>query len=126
MSVDIYELLHEMTEVEAVAGDRIFPSIMKSETYPAIVFQLVGTSRSEVYCGVIGLVRGSYQVDVYSRAYSETNSLANIVRRNVSPFKGVVAGTRIRHCSLTTDFDSVDVDPGLFRRTQQWDIWFEE
>lgn len=123
---DIYELLHEDAAVEAVVGERIFPGMQKGKVYPSVVYALVSTLRSSTYCGDTRLVAGSFQLDVYARVYSEMVGAADVVRERMLDFKGVVAGTRIRHCTLTTEYDAVDSDPGLFRRTQQWDVWYED
>lgn len=123
---DLYTLLHADAAVEALVGDRIFPALQKGKTYPSVVYVLVSTYRSQTYCGDIRLVAGSFQLDMYARAYSDMVNTADAVRERMLDFKGVVAGTRVRHCTLTTEYDSVDSDPGLFRRTQQWDIWYED
>lgn len=123
---DIYELLHSVPTVEAIVADRIFPSVQKGGVYPSVVFTLVSTIRSQTYCGDTRLVRGSMQLDMYALKYSEMVTISDAVREAMLDFNGTVAGTRIRHCALTTEFDSVDSDPGLFRRTQQWDVWYED
>jgi hypothetical protein len=123
---DLYVLLHEDAAVEALVGERIFPSLQKGRVYPSVVYYLVSTFRDRTYCGDTRLASGSFQLDVYARQYSEMVSTADAVRERMLDFTGVVAGTRIRQCTLTTEYDSVDSDPGLFRRTQQWDIWYED
>lgn len=112
---------------EIVAG-RVYPDMIRQGGgVPAIVTSRTGGRRQQTYCGTHGLVLGSFQLDVYAKTRQEVRELSKRVIDALLDYKGLMGTTCIvKHCALSTDFDSVDPDPGLLRRTQLWDIWYVE
>lgn len=111
---------------ELVAG-RVYPDMVpQGKNVPAIVVSRTGGIRQQKLCGTDGLVRGSFQLDVYGRTRAEVRELATRVVAAMLDYSGLMGTCVVKHCALSTDFDSVDPDPGLLRRTQLWDIWYVE
>lgn len=124
---NFYEHLRNVSGVSSLIASRIYPDkLPQSPTLPAVVTQSVGGQRQQRYCNGDGLVLGSFQFDVYAKTRAACNQAAHAVRIAMQDFSGEMGGTPVKHCHLTSDFDSVDPEPGLLRKTQLWDVWYAE
>ena len=134
---NLAHFLTSITPVRQMVADRVYPDkLPKGYKLPAIVYGRTGGQRQQKMCGTDGLVLGSYQVDVYCLTSKEARDLSNRIvgsgRRGSTPpdamldYKGNMGACFVKNCALMTDFDSVDPEPGLQRRTQLWDIWYVE
>ncbi len=94
---------------------------------PCVVFNRNGVDRQVRYCGTDGIVRSSISLDCYATSYSDARSLAAIVRSALIDFRGQLGGSlAVSAASLVNEIDLVDIEPGLFRVSQTWDIWHVE
>lgn len=134
---NLKHFLTSLASVRQMVGDRVYPDkLPKGYKLPAIVAGRTGGQRQQKMCGTDGLVLGSFQFDIYGLTRQEVRDLSNRVvgsgRRGSTPpdamldYKGTMGACFVKNCALTTDFDSVDPEPGLLRRTQLWDIWYVE
>lgn len=114
--------------VFALIGSRVYPDKLSdtNKTLPAVVTQKSGGTRGRTQCATDGLVFGSFQFDVYAKSRTEARAVADAIRDAMADFSGLMGSTIVKDCALSNDFDSVDPEPGLLRRTQFWDIWYVE
>jgi hypothetical protein len=124
---NFYEYLRNIPAVAAVVGSRIYPDkLPQNPVLPAVVYQRVGGIRQTLYCGTDGLVDGNYQLDIYGKTRATTKDASDAVFNALIDYSGMMGATIVKDCTLSTDFDSVDPEPGLLRRTQLWDVWYVE
>lgn len=94
---------------------------------PCVVFNRGTVDRQVRYCGTDGMVRTSVTLDCYATSYTAARSLAQVVRESLVDFRGQLGGSLpVSAASLVNEFDLVDIEPGLFRVSQTWDIWHAE
>lgn len=134
---NISHFLLSLAPVRQMVANRVYPDkLPQGYKLPAIVYGRTGGQRQQMMCGTHGLVLGNYQLDIYGLTSKEVRDLSNRVigsgRRGSTPpdamldYKGTMGGCDVKNCALATDFDSVDPEPGLQKRTQLWDIWYVE
>jgi capsular polysaccharide biosynthesis protein len=118
--------------VSVLVGSRVFPLMIPQHVYneatkqPCLVYQLIGTTRDLTFCAVDQLVSGSYQIDAYARKYKQANELARAVRAALIDFSGLMGDTHVRRIMLDTEQDLLDPEPGLYRVSQTYTIWYLE
>ncbi len=124
------QFLSEDTGLGSLIDGRVFPMVIPqgSGKIPCVVYTLVGTSgRTANLCGQTDTkVRGAFQIDSYSKRYATTKAIAKAVKDLMCGFVGDMAGTRVSLITLETDADIGDPDPGLYRVSQQYFIWYVE
>jgi hypothetical protein len=124
---NLHDFLIAQPAVAVLVGTNVFPDkVRQGVKMPAIVWQKTASLRQQKPCGTDGLVLGSFQVDIYATTRAVARELATEVLEAMLDFAGLMGDCIVKHCALTTDFDSVDPEPGLLRRTQLWDIWYVE
>lgn len=124
---NFYEFLRSVSGVQSLIASRIYPDkLPQNPTLPAVVTQKVGGTRQVTNCGTHGLVLGSFQLDVYGLTRAAARQVADAIFDAMKDDVGLMGATIVKQCTLTTDFDSVDPEPGLLKRTQLWDIWYVE
>lgn len=124
---NFFAVLSADTAVAGVIGSRIYPGkLPQNPQLPAVVVQRVGATRARTYCATERLVRGSYQFDIYAKSATERQAVSAVVASALLDFRGLAGDVPVKDAALTTDFDSVDPEPGYLRRTQLWDIWYVE
>ena len=124
---NFHAFLSAQPGVQSLVGLRIYTDKLGGGgAVPGVVTQRVGGLRQQRYCGADGLVLGSFQFDVYAKTRAACNEVAEAIRAVMQDFSGTMGATPVKHCHLTSDFDSVDPEPGLLRKTQLWDVWYAE
>lgn len=104
---------------------------------PFIIQQRSGSQGADTYCGVDGSVRVSLQVDHYAKTWPEMAALGKAFWRALRkdaidyPFQmgegdSPDDSVRVKGAFMVNEFDSLDPDPGLQRRTQLWSFWIWE
>lgn len=97
------------------------------ERTPCVVFNRNGVERGVSYCETDRKIKSSISLDCYAKSYTAARSLARVVRESLIDFRGQLGGSLpVRAASLVNEFDLVDIEPGLFRVSQTWDIWHVE
>lgn len=112
---------------------RIYPLVIPqkvprgAQQTPCVVYERRGVDRQVTYCGTSGLVMSTMQLDSYATTYSEAVQLAEAVKQALLDFNGTLGGVvSVRHAALQSEFDTQDIEPGLYRVTQTWVFWHEE
>jgi hypothetical protein len=78
-------------------------------------------------CGTVGTVFAVQQIDSYGSSPEQARQVADAVRLVLSDYSGTIQGAlRIKAATLQNEFDLDDPEPGLYRRSQSWGIWFVE
>lgn len=94
---------------------------------PCVVFNRGNVDRQVRYCGTDGVIRTSVTLDCYAISYTAARALATVVRESLIDFRGLLGNSlMVRAASLEGEFDLLDIEPGLFRVSQSWNIWHEE
>lgn len=134
---DLYAFLAIQVAVTALVTDRIYPLRIPQHHFdqaagmPCVVFQRTGATRDSVFgepnTSNQGLVNADYQLDLYSPRYDDLAPLARALRLSLVNYVGPMGEARISAILLANDFDTTaESDPGLFRRTMLFTIWYLE
>lgn len=108
---------------------RIYPLVVPQRLaaqpqMSAIVYSIASVERAASYCESDRLVRSSVNIDNYSKSYLTVGQLAKAVQTVLLDFRGMLGGlVEVRTAYLTNEFDLLDIEPGLYRVSQSWDIW---
>jgi hypothetical protein len=92
--------------------------------FPCIVYSKVGAGRTLNFGSTNDVVRGSFQIDSYAVSYEGAIALAEAVRVRLTDFVGTLSSEQIKATELENDFVLDDPEPGLFRLSQSWVIWY--
>lgn len=121
--------------VAAIVGTRIHPMVIPQRIpagtarVPAVVYSVTGVQRGVAYCGTDRLARAAIAIDTYAAGYDAARALAAAVRAALVDFSGTMGTTTtvpVRTANIETEIDLMDIEPGLYRVSQQWAIWHEE
>lgn len=120
--------------VREIVQDRVFAQMIPqhdnagAQRIPCLVVTRVGSSRQARHCDTTDpLLSATYQVDAYATRYEEAVRAAQAARLKLVAFAGDAGAVRIQKVFVETDFDiGPDPDPGLFRRTMQFTVWYYE
>lgn len=127
----IYRWAQGITEISALLGQgsrlRLTKlTVPQASAMPASVIQRTGTNRSKTACGTINLVQAAVQIDHYGKDWQTAIAVAEVFRLALSDFAGMMGAVQIKDAALVNEFDLDDPEPGLYRRSQSWSIWYLE
>ena len=135
----LFTLLRTDSGVAALVADvsspvrhRIYPLVIPqheigdASLMPCVVYTKVGAARGVRYTATDNLVQATYQVDSYAPTYKAAAALASEVQDAMVDFNGTVSGTEIKTINLTNEFALEDPDPGLYRISQSFSVWYVE
>lgn len=89
------ERLLEVAAVTNLVSSRIYPVILPQvPTYPAIVYEVVGTERGKAYRGPHNLVQSRVQLDFFADDYDEAWQIEDAVRTALNGYVGSLSGTK--------------------------------
>lgn len=126
--------LRNAPAVSEKVGTKVHPIVIPQQVLsgavrvPAVVYSISGVERAVSYCHTIGLIRTGMTIDCYAARYDDARALASAVREALVDYRGPM-GTPpvpVRTANIETEFDLLDIEPGLYRISQQWSIWHEE
>lgn len=128
------DYLGSVAEIRAIVAEpdlvRIFNlTVPDGSRYPCLVLQFTGFERYETRCGTGRLVQIGVQIDSYATEYYAAIDLARRVRVDLlENFKerSMMGAVEVRKASIQDERDLDDPEPGLYRRWQDWQIWFVE
>ncbi len=139
IDVSIFTLLKDSAGVAAIVSEnssparfRIYPLVIPQQeqgdaTYmPCVVYQKVGLTRGVTNEVSDAMVEATYQVDSYATQYLDAQTLADAARVALLDVTGTYGGHYIRRIFLQNEFAIEDPDPGLFRISQTYTVWFTE
>ena len=108
-------------------GSAFFPLfIPQGRDTPAAVYTVIDRVRQPTYSGTGDLVAGLVNIDVLDVSYDTARGLADDIRAALVDFKGDMAGTHVEGCFITADQDTSDIEPGYFRITLTFNLWYVE
>jgi len=125
-------LLTAAPGVTAIAGDRVYPLVIPQEIYteasrkPCLVYQRIATEITGTFCQTDTLRGMSLQVDAYARTYGAARALAAAAKAALLGFTGAASGVAVSRVTLAAEFDGLDEEPGLYRRSLTFSIWYAE
>ncbi len=129
---DWHAFLKAQAGVTALVADRIYPLLIPHHVYkdvtqnPVIVFSRIGVERAANYCETERIVIGTYQFDCYARRYEEVLAVAEALRFALRDYVGLVGDARVRLTRQDTESELLDPEPGLYRITSDWSVWYIE
>ena len=135
----LYSKLAGAAGVTAIVSTRIYPLVIPQTVYseatkqPCIVYSVDGKVRQVRFSGTDTLVTGSFTVDSYARSYQAVQALAAAVRTALVDQSGTWTDSdspqdsvSVQKVFIESEFDLMDEDPGLYRVSQQYTIWYDE
>lgn len=123
--------------VAALVVSRVYPVLApQGAVLPYATFQRISTLRVYHMGGATGLARVRMQADCYAADYPGAKALATAVRGALEAQRGNLGDTgktvkfRMMHLEDDQDNSPPDMTPGaatgIYRVTQDWDIWHTE
>lgn len=120
--------------VQEIVQDRVFAQMIPQHDFsaerriPCLVVSRVGSSRQARHCDTTDpLMQATYQVDAYGTTYEDAVRGAQAARTALIAFTESAGVARVQKVFLETDFDvGPDPDPGLYRRSCQFTVWYYE
>ena len=135
----LYSKLAGAAGVTSLASTRIYPLVIPQTVYteatkkPCIVYSVSSKSRQVRYSGTDTLVSGSFSIDCYATTYTAVQSLAAAVRAALVDQVGTwtdsdspVGSVSVQAVFIENEFDLMDEEPGLYRVSQEYTIWYDE
>jgi hypothetical protein len=132
ISVGVSSFLRGVPTLAAVVGERIYQEFIPQHVYteatklPCLVHQYPGSLRQPRFCSTDPVVEQTLQVDCYARSPLERDELAALVRAALIDYAGLMGDVQVKHVAWASDFPSTDPEPGLFRVSQFYTVWFVE
>lgn len=110
---------------------RIFPQIVPQKEsalkqVPCLVYTTSAETRSRSFCGTNNLVLTSLELDCYAITLLGARALSSAVRAVLVDHRGTMGDVKVRDVSLESSTTLHDVDPGLFRVVDTYNVWIEE
>lgn len=126
---NFYPFLTGIPAVTALFGQRIYHQRAPNGAQGLyLVWQSPGVGRQDLFCGSSAEVGRDYQFDIYSRDptlfLNGQRAISRALLQNPLPID--LGGVRALKILAQNDFDSVDPEPGLMRRTQLYRVWYSE
>ncbi len=118
----------------ALVVDRVYPLLMKQGTaQPCVVYTIDTEARNVRQAGSDSLVRGLVQIDCYATTSRSMELVATAVRNALLGFSGTmtaptspITSVRVQNIFLDGESSLLDEEPGLFRKLQQFVVWYDE
>lgn len=114
-------------------GDRVYPGKIPQHHFseprvmPCAVTQIPSETRQVKFCETDGLVEGAVQIDSYAPERDDCHAVADAIRRAMVDYSGPMGTVKVSKVLLATQFDvGPDPDPGLYRRSQTYAVWYLE
>ncbi len=119
------------TNISSVVATRVYPlELPQNPAFPSITYQIISDEPTYTQDGDSGLDRPRIQIDTWAETYSESISLAALIRSRLSGFRGTVSGKEIQGIfrDSSRDFREVLADgvTKIYRRSQDYFVWHVE
>jgi len=106
---------------------RCYPvTIPQSPTYPLILYTKITGTRDHHLQGPSGHAHPRFQIEAWSKTYTEAKTLADAIREALDGYSGTAAGTKIGSCLIESEQDIYESEIEVYRVTSDWFIWHEE
>ena len=106
---------------------RCYPvTIPQSPTYPLILYTKITGMRDHHLQGPNGRAHPRFQIEAWSKTYTEAKTLADAIREALDGYSGTAAGTKIGSCLIESEQDIYESEIEVYRVIQDYFIWHEE
>jgi len=92
----------------ATSPTRAYPAISKSTALPAVVYSGRGGIREAFYSGSYGLRETRFQIDVYSKSYSEASALKDGIMSAFHGFSGAMGSSFVSRSTVDSTLETFD------------------
>jgi len=100
----------------ATSPTRAFPAISKTTALPAVVYSGRGGIREAFYSGSYGLRETRFQVDVYSKTYTEASTLKDSILAAFHGFSGAMGSSVVSRSTVDNTLENfTDDDEKIYR-----------
>lgn len=130
---DLYAFLTAQPTVSALIADRVYqeripqPVRGGDPVFPCACYFRASAIRTETFASQDNIVEGNFQLDVYAVDPATKLAIGRAIRRTLLPYSGPMGGCKVDRILLQTDFDQApELEPGLYRRTYLYQIWYWE
>ncbi len=130
---NIAAFLATLPDVVALIGDRAHLQVIPQQhraagdQYPCCVFFTPGTAYDFELCGTSDVPMANIQIDCYAKDADQARALARAIRTGMRDYSGPMGSVTVQRVQIAADFDSgPDPEPGLFRRTLTFNVWYVE
>lgn len=128
----LFAYLSANAGVAALAGSRIYPLVIPQQSYredsrmPCIVYSQDSATRQKLFDGQSALVDAGFTIDCYAPAHADAHALAAAVRAALVDYAGAMGAVTVRAVFFEGQLELADLEPGLFRVSQNWTVWYVE
>lgn len=135
----LYAYLAAQAGITTLTSTRIYPLVIPERVYteatrnPCLVYSVDAKARQVRYAGTDTLVDATVTVDCYATSYASAQALAAAVRAALVDYTGTWTGngspqsaTSVKHVFIETERDMMDPEPGLYRVSQIYTVWYDE
>lgn len=99
-----------------VSPTRAYPTIARTTALPAVVYAGRGGIREAFYSGSYGLRETRFQVDVYTKTYSEAATLKDSIIGAFHGFSGVMGSSTVSRSTVDNTIENFsDSDEKIYR-----------
>lgn len=129
MPADFVSVVMAQAAVTAIVGDRIYPQMIPPQALaeeslrPCLVYSTTMVDRDETFCATTELKSERIQLDCCALTYDGAKSLADAVAAGIIDWSGVSGGTQIQRIFCEGEYDAMDPDPGIYRRSLILVVW---
>lgn len=118
------------TDITNLVGQRMYPvKLPQDPTMPAISYFRVSGIRHKSYGGPSGLAGPRIQIDAWAgepSGYKTAKELADLIRKRLDGFSGLLGTDRIWGAFLENDTDMYEDETKLHRVSQDYFVWYKE
>tara|TARA_R110000824_G_scaffold393791_2_gene593157 strand:- start:151 stop:558 length:408 start_codon:yes stop_codon:yes gene_type:complete len=117
--------------VTALVAGRIYPEHrQQGSDFPAITYQLLGTSPQNSANGHTNITRATMAFDCIATSYSAAKTLAETVRQALMDYSGTSEGVVVKSChhdgdNTIIEDSQVAEDRGVSRIISDYIVWYE-
>lgn len=94
----------------ATSPTRAFPAIAKTTDLPAVVYSGRGGIRQTFYRNSFGLRETRYQVDVYSKTYTEATAIKDSIVAAFNGFSGTMGSSTVSRATVDNTLENFSDD----------------
>lgn len=126
MDID-YEVrayLLSKTAITDLIETRIYPlHLPQSPQFPAITFQVVGTTGINTLDAPMSLIGTTIQIDSWANTHIDVKSLAGAVRAILNGYQGLLSTKKAQDIVYKNEVDLRDPETNKFRVVQFYEVW---
>ena len=120
-----YILINDSTVKDITT--RCYPvTIPQSPQYPLILYTKITGMRDHHLRGPSGHAHPRFQVEAWSKTYTEAKTLADAIREALDGYSGTASSTKIGSCLIDSEQDIYESEVEAFRVIMDFFVWHEE